>query len=263
MSNTPFCFFPIFRAFDTAGNPLAGGLLYTYQAGGVTPLATYSDAAGLVTNTNPVVLDTTGSATVRLKLGVGAYKFVLTDSVGTTQWTEDNYDPVAPFAATTWTGADGTAGAPALSAASDTTTGFYFGTAGQIGVALSGVTGGQIAQGSFTATYTTFSASVSGTAQWQRWGKEVTITLPAGTGTSTAPDFGISGIPAAIQPSTTQWVALAQGSVFDNNSGAQSPAVAVTGGSSTWLVKINGGNGWTPSGTKGFFTATTIKYLLI
>src|SRR5689334_14506985 len=89
----PFLFFPIFRAFDTAGNPLAGGLLYTYAAGSTTPLATYSDAAGTVQNANPVVLDTTGSATVRL--GTSAYKFVLKDSGGATQWTEDNYEPAS------------------------------------------------------------------------------------------------------------------------------------------------------------------------
>lgn len=90
--SAPFLFVPIFRAFDSAGNPLAGGLLYTYQAGTTTPLATYSDAAGTIQNANPVVLDSTGSATVRL--GAAGYKFVLKDSGGSTQWTEDNYTPV-------------------------------------------------------------------------------------------------------------------------------------------------------------------------
>lgn len=90
--STPFLFVPIFRAFDTAGNPLSGGLLYTYAAGTTSQLATYSDAGGTVQNANPVVLDTTGSATVRL--GNSAYKFVLKDAGGSTQWTEDNYQPV-------------------------------------------------------------------------------------------------------------------------------------------------------------------------
>jgi len=82
---------PIFRAFDNAGLPLAGGLLYSYAAGTTTPQNTFSDAAGSSPNTNPVVLDTTGSATVRLDPTL-SYKFVLKDSTATTTyWTEDNY----------------------------------------------------------------------------------------------------------------------------------------------------------------------------
>lgn len=87
---TPLLPVPLFRAFDSAGLPLAGGLLYTYAANTLTPKNTYSDAAGVQPNTNPVVLDSTGSATIRL-IGGDAYKFVLKDSQGTTQWTVDYY----------------------------------------------------------------------------------------------------------------------------------------------------------------------------
>jgi hypothetical protein len=52
--------------FDDNGNPLSGGRLYTYDAGGTTPKATYTDAAGLTANANPVVLDAAGRATVFL-----------------------------------------------------------------------------------------------------------------------------------------------------------------------------------------------------
>jgi len=52
--------------FDDNGNPLSGGKLYTYDAGGTTPKATYTDAAGLTANANPVVLDAAGRATVFL-----------------------------------------------------------------------------------------------------------------------------------------------------------------------------------------------------
>jgi hypothetical protein len=91
---TPFLFMPVFRAFDNSGAPLAGGLLYTYIAGTTNDKATYSDAAGLVPNQNPVILDATGSATVRLI--PGAYHFLLTDSTGaTTLWDEDYYS--APY----------------------------------------------------------------------------------------------------------------------------------------------------------------------
>lgn len=133
--SAPFLFVPIFRAFDSAGRPLAGGLLYSYQAGTTTPLATYSDAAGTVQNANPVVLDSTGSATVRL--GPSAYKFVLKDAGGSTQWTEDNYNPVGDnptftnVTATTLTlsgslsgaaaGFSGTVSAAAITCSGDTT----------------------------------------------------------------------------------------------------------------------------------------------
>ena len=83
--------FPVFRAFDADGAPLVGGLLYSYAAGTLTPLATYVDQAGVTTNANPVVLDSTGSANVWF--GSSAYKLVLKDSVGATLWTVDNYQP--------------------------------------------------------------------------------------------------------------------------------------------------------------------------
>lgn len=86
MSNTPFLFVPTFSWPEA---PF--GLLYTYIAGSTTPKTTYSDAAGLNPLTNPVELDATGSATIRL--GSGSYKFVLLDQTNTvTIWTQDDYD---------------------------------------------------------------------------------------------------------------------------------------------------------------------------
>jgi hypothetical protein len=87
---------PLFRALDSNGAPLAGGLLYTYAGGTSTPLATYTDQSGTVANANPVVLDATGSAQVWLAPGV-LYKFVLQNSSGVQQWSVDNY----PVPATT------------------------------------------------------------------------------------------------------------------------------------------------------------------
>lgn len=80
--------FPIFRAFATTGEPLAGGKLYTYAANTLTPLATYTDETGGTPNLNPVVLDDTGSANVWLS--TSPYKFVLTDADDVPQWTADN-----------------------------------------------------------------------------------------------------------------------------------------------------------------------------
>ena len=50
--------------FDDNGNPLSGGLLYSYIAGSTTPVDTYTDATGGSTNTNPIVLDARGEADV-------------------------------------------------------------------------------------------------------------------------------------------------------------------------------------------------------
>lgn len=78
---------PKARFFDLNGLPLAGGLVYTYQAGTTTPLATYTDSTAMTANTNPVVLDSSGYANIWL---VGLYKIQLTDSNNVQQWIEDN-----------------------------------------------------------------------------------------------------------------------------------------------------------------------------
>lgn len=75
------------RFFDSNGDPLAGGKLYTYEAGTTTPKATYTDYTGGTPNANPVVLDANGEADVWISTGY--YKFVLKNSSDVTQWTED------------------------------------------------------------------------------------------------------------------------------------------------------------------------------
>jgi len=73
---------------DAAGIPLAGGFLYTYEAGTTTPQATYTDSTAATANSNPVVLDSRGEANIWLSSA--NYKFKLTDSNGTEIWTVDN-----------------------------------------------------------------------------------------------------------------------------------------------------------------------------
>ena len=55
---------PKIQFFDANGHPLAGGKLYSYAAGTTTPLVTYTDQAGTSANTNPVILDARGEASV-------------------------------------------------------------------------------------------------------------------------------------------------------------------------------------------------------
>ena len=79
---------PKLQFFDLNGDPLAGGLLYTYAAGTTTPLATYTDSTGLIANTNPIVLDSRGEANVWL--GTESYKLALYTSTSVLIWTVDN-----------------------------------------------------------------------------------------------------------------------------------------------------------------------------
>jgi hypothetical protein len=72
---------------DDNGDPLNGGFLYTYTAGTNTPKATYTTADGDIENTNPVVLDSAGRASVWIN---GSYKFVVKDSLLNTIRTVDN-----------------------------------------------------------------------------------------------------------------------------------------------------------------------------
>lgn len=82
---------------NSAGVPIIGGKLYTYDAGTNTPRPTYQDAAGVVPNTNPIILDARGEATA---FWSGAYKVVLKDASDVTIWTVDNVVSTDMFAAT-------------------------------------------------------------------------------------------------------------------------------------------------------------------
>ena len=75
---------PFLQFLDSNGDPLAGGKLYTYESGTVTPKATYTDAAGTIANTNPVILDANGQAIVRIVSG--SYTFALYDENDVLQW---------------------------------------------------------------------------------------------------------------------------------------------------------------------------------
>ncbi len=61
---------------DSNGQPLAAGSVYFYEVGTTTPKATYQDSGLTVPNSNPVVLDSAGRATI---WGSGSYRQVLYD----------------------------------------------------------------------------------------------------------------------------------------------------------------------------------------
>lgn len=76
MANLAPC--PFMQFLDNNGDPLSGGKIYTYLAGTTTPVSTYTDSTGGVSNANPVILDSSGRADIWL--GDGSYKFILKDS---------------------------------------------------------------------------------------------------------------------------------------------------------------------------------------
>lgn len=67
-----------FQCLGLDGKPLAGGKVYTYEAGTTTPKSTYTTMAGDVPNSNPVILDQNGKA--KIFLGDGSYRLQIKDS---------------------------------------------------------------------------------------------------------------------------------------------------------------------------------------
>jgi hypothetical protein len=66
---------PRLQIMDDNGEPLVGGLVYTYAAGTTNFKDTYTDYGQTGTNTNPVVLDSFGMGNIWLN---GAYKIIVT-----------------------------------------------------------------------------------------------------------------------------------------------------------------------------------------
>jgi len=79
---------------NNAGVPLAGGKVFTFEAGTTTPKATYLDAAGTTENQNPVPLDARGEALI---FWHGAYDVKVTDVNGLTIYTVKGFQvPLMP-----------------------------------------------------------------------------------------------------------------------------------------------------------------------
>ena len=94
--------------FDANGQPLVGGKVYTYAAGTTTPITTYVDAAGVTTNTNPIILDSRGMANIWL-LSTANYKYAVFDADDVPIFTTDNIGvtlTTASFASPPIIGAD-------------------------------------------------------------------------------------------------------------------------------------------------------------
>lgn len=116
------------------------------------------------------------------------------------------------------------------------------------------------AQGTFTATLTGVSGTVTATVEYAIKGYLVQLDIPALTGTSTSTACTITGIPAGLQPANNKSFAVF---TEDNGTITVSQATVAGGGGTITLAK-----GTTPSttftntGTKGLSSPVTMQYLL-
>jgi len=81
------------QIFDTNGVPLAGGKIYSYQAGTTTPQTTYTTSAGTAAHTNPIILDSGGRVPNGGEIWLTEaqnYKFILKTSADVLIATYDN-----------------------------------------------------------------------------------------------------------------------------------------------------------------------------
>ena len=86
---------PVFRYFDTSGNLLEGGKVYTYESGASTVAKpTYADYELSIKRRNPVILDSRGEAEMYLETG-SEYRFVITDKDDVTLRTVDNINALS------------------------------------------------------------------------------------------------------------------------------------------------------------------------
>src|SRR5438045_9437188 len=90
------------RIFSAAGGISSGAKLNTYAAGSTTPLATYSDSALTIANSNPVIADATGLFGP-VYLLPQSYKFTVTDALDLLLWEQDDVYDVGELQAWTQT----------------------------------------------------------------------------------------------------------------------------------------------------------------
>lgn len=87
MSNAEVIDFLLSGFTDNSGQPLAGGLVYTYRAGTTTNKTTWTNSSMSTPEANPIVLDSNGRKQV---YGLGSYKLVVKTAAGATLYTFDN-----------------------------------------------------------------------------------------------------------------------------------------------------------------------------
>jgi hypothetical protein len=213
---------PRLQFFASNGSFLVGGKLYTYAAGTTTPLTTYTTSTGLIANTNPIILDSRGEASVWF--GTSKYKFVLKDANDVEIWTQDQ---LQGYANTDGSNAFGTwpisiTGNAAT--ATTATTATYATTAGSAG----SVTGGYV------------SKIVAGT--------NITISPGSGVGDVTVNAASAGGTVTSVSGAGTSGFTLTGGPITSSGTLTVTPPAPSTSGN----VLTSDGTNWTsaaPAGT--------------
>lgn len=263
----PLALAPVGRAqfLDGRGHPLSSGLVYFCTAGstcgplGSTFQTTYAsiDSSGnpTSTNTNPIILDSAGQASIFLQNL--PYKMVVTDAFGAIQWTQDNvragsgggssFNPLLPIFFKTqnniryssqFPGSDcgaqvnnayadlpATGGKIIIDTSCNFVTPIVFAT-NHKPATLEGFAGGAV-----NMTYT----ATSGTAITLNYGTDLTMGKGIRDVTLTGPGHTSSTIGILVGGSNG-----AQGTSIENFK-VQSFGTNVTMGSNTWLVRFTQG----------------------
>lgn len=205
------------RFYDNNNNPLAGGFLYTYAAGTTTPAPTYTDATAVTQNSNPIILNARGEASVWMP-ATQAYKMILEDAFGNLIWTVDQIIAPAPVAVGNMTDELGSDGHPGFKTGTDFTPGVTtsltlsqnYGTASNLWVAFDAAEQGADTL-SLSGTTLTFSAPIPAgiTKVFVKGGTALSIGTP-GPGTIT--DAAVAAN-AGIQSSKLSFTGVGAGSV--------------------------------------------------
>ena len=235
---------PRLQFFANDGSFLVGGKLYTYAAGTTTPLATYTTSTGLIANTNPVILDSRGEASVWLTSA--KYKFVLKTAADVEIFTQDQLQGYAS--------ADGTNayGTWPISITGNAATATLATTATTATTATS-VTGGYVSRIIAGTNVTVAPTSGIGDVTVNMVGANVgTVTSVTGAGTS---GFTLTGGPITSSgtltvtppaPSTSGNVLTSNGT----NWVSSAPAGTTLGGIGSYAMVYYGSNGaYSPGAT--------------
>lgn len=222
--------YPIGYIFlDDSGVPVNAGKLYAYRTGTTTAQNTYSDSTLDTANDNPIVLNSSGRATVAIYGDPSSgydYRLTLKTSADSQIW---QYDDVV---------VDG----------ADTAT---------------------YAEGSFTGTLTGYAAGPTVTVNYRITanssgvGKICSLSIAADClGVSNATALTMTGLPAAVTPTNSVRITS---TMYDNSVGVYLGNCHIAGGATTITFAIGSpGNsaGFTAANNKGLVNGWQITYAL-
>jgi hypothetical protein len=112
--------------------------------------------------------------------------------------------------------------------------------------------------GVFSGTFTGYASGIPNNVTWARYGKLVMLNMPLFASTSNATTFTMTGLPAALQPTTIGHECFV--SAEDNGANVIGIASITNTGTITFYKSVSGG-AWTGSGTKGMRNCTLCYFL--